>query len=404
MQESSGEGPTFGMRPGGEVVPPRTALLGSVSPDGRRAVALTYSDRSVVEVGIMTGARYETLVRGRWLVGSERFAWSNDGGRLAYALPDGSPGGSVQVWSLDTDTGETTLLTPDPGFYWFLNWTATGGILAVKPDGVELLGGGRQPVPLPEAGEVVDAESSPDGRAVAIRLGEYEQNEENELTYIRSGGIWVLGAVAWREVADFANRPPEAQTTGGNKMLWSPDGSRISVHTTRMDGGVVVEGLSVFDAQTGEETRVHDQGWGWESWSPDGRYLAFMRYHASESGAANELKLGIRGPGDRALAVDAYVRQMAWTRDGRLLVDIPGRLSLLEPETMQINEVHTRDGKTISAFVDAPVWSPGGRYVALSTPADALHRSSLYIVDTETRRADLFLDEAGFWARAWLQE
>ena len=83
-------------------------------------------------------------------------------------------------------------------------------------------------------------------------------------------------------------------------------------------------------------------------------------------------------------------------------MDSPGKLSVLDPETMEVKDVLTEDGKTIS--VDIGVWSPSGRYVAAETGADKYYRSSLYVIDTETGTAELLLDGAGFSAAAWLRE
>lgn len=399
--------PLFRLEAGREAEKQDGMTLDPVSPDGSRAVAQTYYDgETVVEIGLMIGGRYETIARGRLPMAAPWLVWSNDSRRLAYALADEADPANASIWALDTGSGEKTLLANEPGPYWLLGWTAAGEVLARTPDRLMIFGRNQREMASPEEGEIVDAALSPDGRLVAVKLGEFEYEGERGLTYIHSSGIWVGGLAegGWRKIVDLAGEPPEVVAGGSSPMLWSPDGRRITTSLTRMDErGLTGDTLTVLDVLTGEEMVVHDQGWGWESWSPDGRYLAYM-YYRTKSGSARELRLWLLGPDGQRREVEASVRYMTWTKDGRLLVDIPARLSLLDPETMELEEVLTGEGETISAFVESSVWSPSGRYVALSTPSDALHRSSLYIVDTETGQANLFLDEAGFWARAWLRE
>jgi hypothetical protein len=333
--------------------------------------------------------------------------WSNDGRRLAYALPEDPDVGTFEVWTYDTETSEKRLLSPEITNSWPLGWTAAGDVLVVNPESITLLGNTSRTFPLPEPGVVIDSAISPDGRTLAAELGEYEYREEEGLTYIHSGGIWTLGLTGggWREVLDLGEEPPAVQTTGGGEMRWSPDGRRIALHRTRVAAdGVLTDGLSVLDVRTGEETRVHEEGWGWEAWSPDGGYLAFTRYAGDKPNVPFVNTLSLLNPTGDTRDVDAAVRGFAWAANGRLLLDIPARLSLLDPETMGIEEIDAGDGETIGAFIEGAVWSPSRRYVALSTPSDQYHRSSLYIVDTEEATATAFYLEAGFSPVAWVRE
>lgn len=408
VQQPSSVAPLlFGLDTNGEARPYARTPFVSVSPDRSRGAAWTQESNLAAGFGILTGSGYEEIAEGPWATGSPTSLWSADGSQLAYTIPDDAAGGKAHVWTLELESGEKRRVATEADHYSLLGWTAGHEVLVSTPEGLALLGESRRPLGLPEAGEVVDVEISPDGRSLAVQLGEYEYREEGGLTYVHSSGIWVGEPTGgnWRRVLDLSGEPPGVLLTGPSAMLWSPDERRITVHRTRTgENGAIADGLSVVGMRTGDETRVHDLGWGWESWSPDGRYLAYMYHGTSESGLGSDLRMGILGPDDRPRDVDAQVRQIAWTGDGRLLLDIPGRLSVLDPETMEINDVHTREGKTISALVESSVWSPSGRYVALSTPSDALHASSLYIVDTKTNRAELFLDETPFWASAWLRE
>jgi Tol biopolymer transport system component len=281
-----------------------------------------------------------------------------------------------------------------------LGWTAAGEVLMRAPDGLALLGKTRRAIALPEPGTVLDAQVSPDGRSIAMKLGEYEQDPQTELTYVHSTGLWVLGLTGggWREIVDLSGRPPAVLSHGGEGLLWSPEATRL-VYQTEGGGESTDWETRLVDVRTGEEELLAaEYSWG-RSWSRDGRYLAYMQSASGYSAGS----LQILGPDGRTRRM-ANVRQMAWTKDGRLMVDIPGHLSLLDPETMRIEEVLTEDGESISALLEAPVWSPSGRYLALATPADMYHRSSIYIIDTEKGTAELFLDKAGFAPVAWLRE
>ncbi|HET9475954.1 MAG TPA: hypothetical protein VFP63_00545 [Dehalococcoidia bacterium] len=373
----------------------------STSSDGSRALTARSQIGEVISLlGIMTGSTYQEFsnVPG----GVEGAIWSPDGKRLAYTQPDETAGDRSQVGVVDVDTGHTTQLTTEADFYSLLGWTARGEVLVSTSQGLVLVGKERRPIELREPGAVVDVEISPDGRSVAVKVGEYEYSEADELTYIHSSGIWVLTVSSgrWRKIVDQSGDPPGVQTTVGDLMGWSPDAKRLAYHSPIGPGWPYDRfGLDVVDVVTGERTHIVDRPVWTEAWSRDGRYLAFL-YQDSKA----ENRLGLLGPDGRTSEVDILVRRMVWTNNGRLLVDIPGHLSLLDPETMEKEEVVTDDGKSISGLVEAAVWSPSGRYVALATPSDAYNRSSLYIIDTEKGTADLFFDGAGFAPVAWLRK
>jgi hypothetical protein len=124
----------------------------------------------------------------------------------------------------------------------------------------------------------------------------------------------------------------------------------------------------------------------------------------AESGVTGGRRLGILEADGLKREIEERIRGMAWAPNGRLLLDIPGRLSLLDPETMEVEEVRTGGEEAISVLLEGAAWSPSGRYVAASTASDAYHRSSLYVIDTEAGTAELFLDETGFSAVAWVRE
>jgi hypothetical protein len=397
-----GPPPLFRLENGREAAEVGPLFVTSVSPDASRAAALTLGPGRpgrATGIGILAGSAFQEIETSPH-TGWPSVVWSADGKRLAFMLSVESNPGRAQVWTVDAESGEKTPFSEEADSSWMLGWTAAGEVLMRAPDGLALLGKTRRAIALPEPGTVLDAQVSPDGRSIAIKLGEYEQDPQTELTYVHSTGIWVLGLTGggWREIVDLSGRPPAVLSHGGEGLLWSPEATRL-VYQTEGGGESTDWETRLVDVRTGEEELLAaEYSWG-RSWSRDGRYLAYMQSASGYSAGS----LQILGPDGRTRRM-ANVRQMAWTKDGRLMVDIPGHLSLLDPETMELDEVQTDSGEPISALVETPVWSPSGRYLALATPTDMYHRSSIYIIDTEKGTAELFLDKAGFAPVAWLRE
>jgi Tol biopolymer transport system component len=404
VQQPSSVAPLlFGLDSNGEARPYVRTPFVSVSPDGSRGAAWVQENGLAAGIGILTGSGYEEIAWGPWTTGSPMSLWSADGSRLAYTIPDDAAGGKAHVWTLELETSRKRRVATEADHYSLLGWTATDELLVGTSEGLVLLGENRRSIALPETGDVVDVEVSPDGRSVAVQLGEYEYRTEDSLTYIHSSGIWILRLQggAWREIVDLTDRPPEVQSIDGQELLWTPDGTRL-VYRRQGGGEATNWELRFVDIRTRDDALLTaSYTWG-QTWSPDGRFLAYMYEANSELGQPGGRRLAILGPDGRTREADAHPRGMTWAGNGRLLVDIPGKLGVLDPETMEIKDVLTEDGTTIS--VDIGVWSPSGRYVAAETGVDRYYRSSLYVIDTEEGTAELFLDGAGFSAVAWLRE
>lgn len=183
--------PLFGISDDGELVQSLTASWALPDPTGTRALAASQLGGVTIGIGILEGAAYSELAHGPSANATPTAIWSQDGRYLAYALPEEPPSTKLEVWSLDTETGERRRLA-EAGDYWFYGWTAGNQVLVGSPNGLELLGDRHRPISLPGSGSLVDASLAPDGRSLAVKLDDYRQDEATGLTYIFGKGIWVV--------------------------------------------------------------------------------------------------------------------------------------------------------------------------------------------------------------------
>jgi len=381
----------------------------SISPDHSRAV-LQRSDRvgALTVFGLLNGLQEQTIDTSNW---GYNPLWSPDGQRLAYSAHNVTAATASHVWTVDLATGGSQRITKGEDYYAPAAWTATGDLLVRAPGRLLLVGDEQQEIPLPESNQILDFAVSPDGRRGAMIMGYYEEQPEHPgFGVARATGLWALdtAAGAWARLKDLGGA--EWQPWIGATMSWSPDGGRLAYYETYADGGggLVRTGLSVIDAQTGENTRLHDQGQWPHAWSRDGKYLAYS-YETREEGAAARTTVGIFGPNGKTRETSLLARGMAWTAQGRLLVQTPAGLSTLDPVTLAETEVLTDEGEPVRAHLgfdgrDTLIWSPSGRYIAAATPGDQYIASSLNIIDTQEGVARLFYDRAGFYPVAWLKE
>ena len=301
VQQPSSVAPLlFGLDSNGEARPYVRTPFVSVSPDRSRGAVVTRESNLAAGFGILTGSGYEEIARGPWETGSPMHLWSAGGSRLAYTIPDDAAGGKVHVWTLELETGKKRRVATEADHYSLLGWTATDEVLVGTPEGLALLGESRQSIALPETGDVVDVGVSPDGLSVAVQLGEYEYRTEDSLTYLHSSGIWVLSLMGggWREIVDLTDRPPEVQSIDGQELLWTPDGTRL-VYKRQGGGEAAGWELRHVDIRTRDDALL-TAGYTWgQTWSPDGRYLAYIH----DTGGSGGRRLGILGPDARTREV-----------------------------------------------------------------------------------------------------
>ena len=390
----------------------------SVSPEQSRAIVVR-SNRmgGFEEIALLDGFVETAIASEDWGFKAgdpwPNLLWSADGKRLAYSSPVNPSPDRTDVWTVIVGGGEPANITAaaEPDYYYPVAWTAPNEVLVRGNSRLLVAGDDLREIPFPESNQVLDFAVSPDGRRGGMIMGSYEEHPDYPgYSLARATALWALDVPtgAWARLKDLGGA--EWQPWIGATMSWSPDGGRLAYYETYQDGGggLIRSGLSVIDAETGEETRLHDQGQWPHAWTHDGKYLAYS-YETREEGAAARTTVGIFGPDGKTRETSLLARGMAWTAQSRLLVQTPAGLSTLDPVTLAETEVLTDEGEPVRAQLgfdgrDTLIWSPSGRYIAAATPGDQYIASSLYIIDTQEGVARLFYDRAGFYPLAWLRE
>ena len=150
--------------------------------------------------------------------------------------------------------------------------------------------------------------------------------------------------------------PTGLMPTPGAPVSWSPDLERL---TFVRDGNAWVaaadgtdsRALTAFDL--GSVTDV--------AWSPDGRWIAVSRgtsmWIAAADGSGELRQLGVPDA--------ARYRQVAWSPDGARIAVGPGNDDVTGSERTFIVSV---DGGTVTVLdgADQPIWSPDGRFLAIT--------------------------------------
>lgn len=266
--DADGSNPTrLGGTPPGPRAEPVESLL--LSPDGE---ALYY-----------VSARYFQGFHNIWRLpveGGEPEALTfNDA--VIETAPSVSPDGSTLAYFTRTDAGARAFL---------LDLDDRAGRFPAWPRRLE-----------PGAGEEQSPSFSPDGARLAFRRG---------------GDIWVRDVEGGEP-----RRVVEDAFAGGNGSFeWAPDGSRLAFTNGRSGYAQI----GVADLATGAVTPItyEPREHGDPAWSPDGRWLAFVR--ATGAGMGNEIALApTDGAGETTAAISmdssAIRASPSFSPDGRWL-------------------------------------------------------------------------------------
>ncbi len=343
--------------------------------------------------------------------------WSADGSEVAYTLPDEEHPTLSHVYIVNADGSGQRRITSSPKEYSLLAWIGERGLLIGESGagGSRLVLAGKEerelPVP-PEAFSFWAFTLSPDGRYLAFYSGSWEEMElwALDLDSGQSRLVADAGGTVRRPGAGLfvsAGLPLGLDIAGANDpllkgpppILWSPDSRRIVYSRSRTDeNGVFSSQLRVVDIVSGQDVAVVEDQNSWlASWSPNGRYLATVA-----GGYVVLFK-----PDGSGGKTDVRAEQLVWSKDGRLIASYAGAINMVDPDSGQVREVLTADGKKVyGAQMWEPVWSPSGRYLAFptfeTTPDYNLPYGSLYVLDSQTGEATLILEKGSFRPVGWL--
>lgn len=407
--------PIFGIDGRVDVKEYKTGYLHSTSPDSGAAIIVEQQGRehSGTALGVLAGDSYTRVAESPPFVAWR--PWSPDGTRIAYMLPSEDDEGMRHVYVAGSDGRDARRLTQEPSDYVLTGWSHDGRVVAQSTEGLFLIGESMEALPRPHS-EWADVTVSPDGRKAAIQpytagedsTGTYElwllEFESQRLTQLSrpatvrlaAEGLYVSSALPSMPAA----RAYALARKGPPPVYWSPDSSRIAYHDAQPGEGDNWDWeLRLADLANGSDIVISDDDVSRVEWSPDGRYLAYVRHEGR--------LLTMMGPGG---AVDTEMRVtgiFTWTPGGGLVLGDSDRVLIVDPQTLGTTEVTQSGGEPVeggSALVPA-VWSPSGRYVAFS-PSHRFptHIQKLYVVDVETASATVLLDEPGaFRPVGWLQ-
>lgn len=293
------------------------------SPDGRW-VAYTVStmdaekDRRDSDLWMVSWDGAETVRLTASPDGESSPRWSPDGRTLAFLAARGTEEEKklgTQVWLLDRRGGEAARQTDIKGGVNDYAWS---------PDGTRLVivSSDRDPADEPEKLDGWKRKTRP-----PIVIDRYHFKQD------RSGYLQRLYSHLW--LFDTAARKAEQLTSGpysDNSPAWSPDGRRIAFVSERGPDPDRSPDSNIFvvEARAGAEpkqlTTYQGPDGGRPAWSPDGRWIAFLRGDEPRFSAYNLNKLAIVPAEGGAVKIltEAFDRSVSgpilWTPDGKALL------------------------------------------------------------------------------------
>lgn len=220
-------------------------------------------------------------------------AWSPDGSRVAFVS---YRTGTSQIWVMQADGTGLVNLTRTTSFERNPAWSPDGTRIAFTSnrtgdwDVWVMQADGSQPVNLSKH-PAYDADPawSPDGRTLLFASN-------------RSGAFRV-----WQMQAD-GSQPRDVlgrDLAGYVYPAWSPNGRQF-LFANRSDQGGIQLFVARLDGAAVEQLTMQGQICSWAAWSPDGRYIAYVRFDEplpnTEPGSVPDSSL----PGGTLMIYDAF--------------------------------------------------------------------------------------------------
>lgn len=330
-----------------------TGFLGRNSRQRRAAVV-----GSLLSWGALLGVGWASFMV-PYEPGINDLAWSPDGTRIAYAHTWASAGGEDGIWlvSADGSSEPTRLIGSGSSPTWSPDGTSIAYVASVSPDPrgdpngdlwlMDPDGGSAHQVTQFGAhdGAVGGLSWSPDGSRITFDTFSPEGKGPE--------GVWIVDA-------DGANL---RRISGGSAPRWSPDGTQIAFGWAPSGEGS--EGVWIVDADGANSHRIADGSA--PGWSPDGTQIVHTTYPGQ--GPWNDWwVVNADGTGRTKLPGENHSRP-TWTSDGRLTVDCPEGLCVMDADGANRSLVLAGDEGTPLAYDASRIPSPDGTRVAYVTRA-----------------------------------
>jgi dipeptidyl aminopeptidase/acylaminoacyl peptidase len=300
--------------------------------------------------------------------------WSPDGRYLAF-LSGRQEGKGAQLWLLDRRGGEAQRVTQ-----------VRGGIsdYAWSPDSKRIV------LVVEEETDTVAAKDTAEKKTpkpIVIDRYTFKRDIVGYLGTKRSNLV----------LLDVGTKKTESLTRGltdDDEPAWSPDGSRIAFVRRRVPEPRQIEGSDIYviEARPGATPRrltdFAGPDGGRPSWSPDGRWIAFLRGDEPRFSAYHQNKLALvasAGGAARVLtaSLDRPVLSPRFTPDGAAILVL-----VVDDREQHLARVRVADGAAERVVagkrVVAGYSAVGGRAVVLTSTPDRAHE--IFAVDGGTLR------------------
>jgi dipeptidyl aminopeptidase/acylaminoacyl peptidase len=292
--------------------------------------------------------------------------WSPDGRWLAFLSPRGDLHAVDQLWLLDRLGGEAARVTGYPGGVLDYDWAPDSRRLALIV---------RDP---PAEGGASDGASRP--RPIVVDRFKFKEDERGYLGHQRDH-LYLFDLTTRRGVLLIPGDFDEAMPS------WSPDGQTIAFTSKRGSDpdrsnnwdvfalgaapGAVLQQLTTFEGSDG------DPYYGSRpAWSPDGKWIAYLRGGAPKLiyyGVERLAVVSAAGGAERIVSadLDRWVSEPKWSEDGKSI------LFLLEDDRNYHLARVPAEGGPVERIVSGPrvvsalAMGPGGRMAVLSSTPDA---------------------------------
>lgn len=215
----------------------------------------------------------------------ERYVWSSDYGSLAFDWQG-------QVYVMAGDGSNRRLI----GRGVAPSWSPDGKRLALErqTDGGPLI-------------VIVDVESGQETTLVAGSRPAWQPAHEGTTQHIAYAYTKNQDTPPAVYLIDVSGGAPALLASDGNEPLWSPDGTAVAFRTSRQEIAIVT--------LEPNQVRTVGQGWGY-TWSPDGRWLAFIGRQPTGAPMLWQRSSGEVTPLGNRDDVDG----LSWSPDGKELV------------------------------------------------------------------------------------